>query len=353
MNDDTRLCAAGVRDRVRLFRDGVQAAAGILEAAIYDPITVNIEVGYGEFDYGGPEYTPLSSYSLGGIISAAADSAGANIGDGRPGRRFAAGYRLAERPVDLLYRQRSGQGIERDTCHGAGDRRLYRISHRFTGNGLIHAALIELIHAMGLLTDGNGALTLFEYTSPGIHLLTQGYTSSVPAYFSTNGGNTDLAQYDVSFDDTLFVDPTDAAFSVAGNGTTLTGVDLTEISCIGYNVSAPTVLPAPDITPTATASNAPAVVDVHNVSVAENTAIPALSSITSVSAPSCDSIVEYSFYDQGGAINGVAEPADQWIYALDTQLNARNMSAAPRPGVRSFMSMRSTTPPMPLPRKAS
>ena len=47
------------------FRNSVQAAAAVLEAAIYDPITVNIEVGYGEYDDGGTWYTPLTNYSLG------------------------------------------------------------------------------------------------------------------------------------------------------------------------------------------------------------------------------------------------------------------------------------------------
>ena len=53
------------------FRDGVQAAANVLEAAIDDPITVTIEVGYTEYDQGGTAYTPLTDgYSLGGTYPA-------------------------------------------------------------------------------------------------------------------------------------------------------------------------------------------------------------------------------------------------------------------------------------------
>ena len=49
------------------FRDAVQAAANALDAAIDDPITVNVAVGYGEYDDGGPEFTPLTQFSLGGV----------------------------------------------------------------------------------------------------------------------------------------------------------------------------------------------------------------------------------------------------------------------------------------------
>jgi hypothetical protein len=69
-------------------------------------------------------------------------------------------------------------------------------------------------------------------------------------------------------------------------------------------------LAAPDTEPT---------VNVQNVSVGENQAIPASAMITSISNPSNDSITQYGFEDDGGSsgyftVNGTVEPDGQPIY---------------------------------------
>ncbi len=69
----------------------------------------------------------------------------------------------------------------------------------------------------------------------------------------------------------------------------------------------------------ATTYDLPPTLNLQNVSVAENAAIPAASLITSISNPCNDSISEYAFYDAGGGtghftVNGVSEPDGQWIY---------------------------------------
>ena len=46
------------------FRDGMLTAANLLTAAIYDNITINIAVGYGEYNNGQP--LPNQNTSLGG-----------------------------------------------------------------------------------------------------------------------------------------------------------------------------------------------------------------------------------------------------------------------------------------------
>jgi hypothetical protein len=72
------------------------------------------------------------------------------------------------------------------------------------------------------------------------------------------------------------------------------------------------------LTATTTAPHATAVVNVQNVSVAENASIAASSLITSVSNLSGDNITQYSFWDGGTGnghftVNGASQPDTQWI----------------------------------------
>jgi len=331
------------------FRNGVQAAANVLEAAIDDPITVNVEVGYGEFDLGGTQYEPLTTVSLGGIaplgpIPVSYSLLRAALANDETSPADAEAVNSLPDTVSL-------NGQTDFYISGAQAKVLGVISPTdpaldgsvgfpttFAGNGLIDAAIVELSHALGLLADGNGTLSLFEYTSPGSHLLIPGFTSSVPSYFSTDGGDTDLANYDVSFDDTLFSNLNgDPLSSPNSSSTVLTPLDLTEIGAIGFDVTSTPSLPTPSITPTPTPSGVPAAVNVQNVTVAENTAIPVLSFITSVSAPGGDIIPYYEFWDQGTGtghftIGGVIEPDGQWIHVLDTQLSSFQYVGGPSPG---------------------
>ena len=76
----------------------------------------------------------------------------------------------------------------------------------------------------------------------------------------------------------------------------------------------------------ATTYDIPPTVNVQNVTVAENAAIPVASLITSVSNPSDDSITEYGFYDAGSGsghftVDGTSEPDDQWIYVAASDLS--------------------------------
>jgi hypothetical protein len=328
------------------FRDGVQAAADILEAAIYDPITVNIAVGYGEYDYGGPEYTPLSNFSLGGVNSGIDVSypelRAALAADKTSAAEAEAVASLPATPTlagqsDFYITTAEAKALSVLPATDPAIDGYVGFPPSFTGDDLIDAGIVEMLHAMGLL-NGGFVLSLFQYSSPGTHVILSA-TSTTPAYFSINGGNPDLANYDVSFDSTLFENLSSDPLSAPDTGSTvLTPLDLDEISSIGFDVSGPTALPTPSITPIPTAANVPAAVNVHNVSVFENTAIPALSLITSVTAPSGDSITSYGFYDQGGgsggyfAIDGVVEPDDQWFYALNTQLTALQYVGGPALG---------------------
>ena len=81
----------------------------------------------------------------------------------------------------------------------------------------------------------------------------------------------------------------------------------------------------------------PPTVNVQNVTVAENAAIPVSSLVTSISNPSNDSISEYGFYDAGGGnghftVNGASEPDGQWIYVAASNLSDVEYVGGSSPG---------------------
>lgn len=236
------------------FRNGLQAAANILQAAIATPITVNIMVGYGEIDLGGPAYSPLvSNFSEGGITSvvrvsypalrnalAAVDTTptGVQAIGALPNTLSLGGvttFGIAPALAKALaFIPANGTAIDGQIGFPTS----------FTGNGLLGTAIVEELHASGLLNYG-GDLGLFSYSSPGVHFLPVGPTSSTPAYFSTDGGNTDLANYSVGLDDTLFAGAPNDPLDIPNQGTVLTPLDLTEIGLIGYTIAAPAAPAAP------------------------------------------------------------------------------------------------------------
>src|SRR5207237_226841 len=108
------------------FRNGMQAAANIIQAAIIDPITVNIAVGYGEF--GG-----------------------------------------------------------------------FAISPNVAGNVLIAAALHELTTAMGRIAGLAMDICRYNENRSGSHVF-GGAIPATPAYFSIDGGHTDMADFGISSD---------------------------------------------------------------------------------------------------------------------------------------------------------
>ncbi|MGB7099584.1 MAG: hypothetical protein WBD95_12580 [Xanthobacteraceae bacterium] len=81
----------------------------------------------------------------------------------------------------------------------------------------------------------------------------------------------------------------------------------------------------------------PPTVNVQNVDIAENAAIPVSSLVTSISNPSNDSISEYGFYDAGGGsghftVNGASEPDGQWIYVAASNLSTVEYVGGSSPG---------------------
>ncbi len=229
------------------FRDGVQAAANILEAAIYNPITVNILVGYGEIDLGGPAYSPLSIYSEGGILSLnpiSYQTLRSTLAAHETSASATAAVNALPNTTSLNGRstfyissaQEKAFGIIPATRGGVDG--VVGFPTSYSGAGLVGTAIVEELHAMGLLNAG-GDLGLVSYTSPGVHFLPTSDTASTPAYFSLDGGVTDLANYNVGSDETLFLNQPNDPLDFPNQGTVLSPLDLAEISAIGFNDTAP------------------------------------------------------------------------------------------------------------------
>jgi hypothetical protein len=111
------------------------------------------------------------------------------------------------------------------------------------------AALTEIAHALGWNSIAQGGSSpdvadLFRYSSPGEYQ----WTSGQPAYFSVDGGNTDLSDFSTTFDQTLFTDlpaddPLRLPFTSAAS--TLTSFDIEALSVIGFGISVASPSPPP------------------------------------------------------------------------------------------------------------
>ena len=330
------------------FRDGVQAAASVLEAAIDNPITVNISIGYGEYDEGGPQSQPLTGdFSLGGInteidisytaLTNAMAGVASSLADYAELNSLPKTTALQGKNTFYISTAQA-KAFGALPADGSGIDGYAGFPTSFTGSTLLGAAIVELTHALGFLSAGGGALSLVQYTSPGEHLLINTDISSTPAYFSLNGGATDLANYNVGNDTTLFENLSDAYNDPISGVSTLSALDIEELDAVGYNTNADTPPPSPSITPIVTGGSEPEV-DTRNQTLAAGTSVTAASFITSVAEPSSGSVASYDFYVSGTgggyfSLDGVAQPVDQYFGVLSTQLGSLDYVTGATPGTQ-------------------
>jgi hypothetical protein len=233
------------------FRDGMQAAADLLDAAIYNNIVVNIEVGYGEFDQ---QALPNQNTSEGDIGYQGVDGAGPNETYSNL-RGLLASHETSSADiasVNALPTTTTLNGVSDFVIGSAEAKALGVLSGtdssidgfigmgtNFTGSTLIGGALHEITHAMGRI-PGDTALSLFRYTSSGSHDFGGGPPAAA-SYFSIDGGVTKLADFGVSSDPSDFLnsspltpnDPFDETIA----GSTLTSQDLTMMDVLGFQVT--------------------------------------------------------------------------------------------------------------------
>jgi hypothetical protein len=265
------------------FETAMTAAASFLDALIVNPITVNIQVGYGEdeneaipsdaLSLGGANYQSFVNYStlksdLLAHATTALDQAAVGslpASDPTDGATFAVGDAEA-RALGLL----PATSTVIDGGVGFGDTASWNYStdgQTVPGEfDFVSDAELELIHALGMQigtpSGGSTAFMLFRYSAPGVRELTvnsDGITTP-SAYFSIDGGQTDLGNYPTSGDSSLF----EAEVPLAANDTlgipyfpgvehTFSPTDALELNVLGFDVSTlaapitPPVQPAPQV----------------------------------------------------------------------------------------------------------
>jgi len=242
------------------FTAAVAAAAQFLDNLITSPITVNILVGWGEDDNGtypisgntaslggavagiGATYSQLRSDLIASASTATDEFAVASLPTSDPtnGASFFVSNAIAQALGILPADDSATEGAIGFNSN---------LSWNFSTSGqavpgeisLVDDAELELTHALGMelgdATDDT-AMMLFRYSAPGVRQLTVNGFLTPPAYFSIDGGNTDLDNYDTSSDSTLWdpattgndtlANPYDSVFSLT---------DATELNVLGFDVN--------------------------------------------------------------------------------------------------------------------
>ncbi len=243
------------------FQTAVSAAADYLDNLIANPITVNIKVGYGEdngqsignalasggpFIYGqGLTYAQIRAELALTADSVADASAIAHLPATDP-TNGGAFYVAAAQEKAWGLRPADGAEIDGSVGFSGTTKWDYNPDDRAVAGeyDLVGAAEHELTHAMGR-TYGLGelfgpsdytVLDLFRYASPGIPELTGGQ----PAYFSIDGGTTDLNAFDMfsDFGDwASSVGPDSFGYATLGVEGPVTQTDITAMNVIGFAVT--------------------------------------------------------------------------------------------------------------------
>ncbi len=231
----------------------VEAAAAIYEQDFPGNYNVNISYGWGTFDstpsdeltnsssgvysLGGGTSTPVSYSQLKGWLTANAVSSTQIAADATlpassaslPGDANTFFVSFAEEIALGVFTGNSG-AIDGSIGFNIGD--------ASSPKDWEPAALTEIAHALGWNSIAQGGSypdvsDLFRYSLPGQY----GWTSGQSAYFSIDGGSTNLADFATSFDQTLFTDlPTDDPLRLpfTSAATTLTSFDIEALSVIGF-----------------------------------------------------------------------------------------------------------------------
>ena len=297
------------------FRAGIEQAATLLSQTISNQITVNINTDYsgtGGGANGGPGPSFFESYAT--VRSDLINDAipGDTTFDALPNAASIQGQ--SQVWVSNAERKLFGLLGANDTTTDDGSAHF---STDIPSNNLVGVALHELSHALGRIAVGPtpDIFDLFRFTSPGTLLFTGG-ASSAPAYFSLDGGVTDLADYGQTSDPGDFlntgVQGSNDPFNERYNANTdqyLTLVDKEQLDALGFGV--PSIV-------------APSVTAVSSVSLREGQSISASSLIASVSDPNGDNITRDIYEDAGGGsgyftVNGVPQADGVWIPATPSE----------------------------------
>jgi Ca2+-binding RTX toxin-like protein len=230
------------------FRAGLQSAANILDATIYDNITVNIEIQYNENGISsgsaeaGPDNSVTESYS-----TLSADLVG-NAAPGDTTFNFLPAGSSVQGQSQVVVWSAEAKALGLMSANGTGLDGTADFSADVPTASLVGVGLHELVHAMGRVEDAPtpDIMDLFRFTSPGTLLA---FNNSIPApssYFSVNGGATDLAEFGISSDPADFLNPPNSnltpedafnEFYDSGTNQSLSQVDLDMLDALGFSIT--------------------------------------------------------------------------------------------------------------------
>jgi hypothetical protein len=259
------------------FTSGVEAAALILEKAITNPITVTIEVGYGQFPTDRSQITSGAAEALPNLGLASSSSysdvlAALSAGKASDDTNFDAlltsggtsisgfnGQTTQPYSNVLLFPAQQKAlglgGLAANATEIDGFVGFSEIGNLPTGlplGSLVGVALHELTHTLGRAPYGipfddiPDIFDLFRFdTANDTRLVSGNFLNSPPAYFSVNNGGTILANYGEMFDPGDFLndsltrnDPFDELYTPGATVQSLTQLDLTQLDVLGFNTVA-------------------------------------------------------------------------------------------------------------------
>jgi hypothetical protein len=242
------------------FRDGMQAAANMLEGAFNDNITINIAVGYGEF--GGVTLSDQNK-SEGNIGYTGNGTNGQGTTETYSGlRTLLLNHEGSADDVTSVNSLPSTLGLQGNTSFVIGTAQgkalgvvapdavavdgQVGMGTGFTGNALIAAALHEITHAMGRIAGDSLDLFRFNEDRSGSRVFGSA-DPATPAYFSIDGGATDLADFGINSDPGDFlnggVQGPDPFNEFVNSASSLTPTDLRIMDVLGFHRDIPITAP--------------------------------------------------------------------------------------------------------------
>jgi hypothetical protein len=244
------------------FVAAINYVVNYYESIFTSPITVNIDVGYGEIDGQalqsgalGESETYLSDYSYSTIKNALAavdPTAAASMPSNMPvngtmwvgtAEAKALGLSLQQPSTDI-----DGYAGFSSTYPFTYNPNNRAVSAEYDFIGVVEHEFTEVMgridlfgESIGSTPNGYSLLDMFHYVAPGTHT----YTGLTTNYFSVNGGVTnldyfnsnpsgDLGDWASSAGDDAYL-----AFSPSGQENTVSQTDITEMNALGYSIAPP------------------------------------------------------------------------------------------------------------------